>query len=254
MDSKMRLLTFLAGWMGVSLAQAAGLGGTYVIEGQGGTIMARLEESGRNVQGYIDLAGKTQITLSGTVSGQTAHGRAASPEGAGEFDAMVEGDILHLTLSQKDGPGQRAATLPLLLRRSTAGSARQIPSDSPAKAPAAASTDTAGDSRLVGAWVHQNLISSGTASLAAEEYLILRADGTYRYGKGRAVAGGADWSRDGGTGGELGSGQWRARDRTLFIMGASGQWESIGRYAMTDDGSTVRITSSKGGHKLWNRR
>jgi hypothetical protein len=95
MASKMRLMTFLAGWMGVSLAQAAGLGGTYVMEGQGGSIMARLEEGRRNVQGYIDLAGKTSDHL--------------ERNGQRPDHPRSHGCILHLLLSQMDGPGVRSA-------------------------------------------------------------------------------------------------------------------------------------------------
>jgi hypothetical protein len=120
--------------------------------------------------------------------------------------------------------------------------------------PAAPPGSAAGDPRLVGTWVGQTLITSGDASMASEEYLIIRADGSYAYGRGRAVAGGAGWSAQGGGGGPIESGQWRAQDSVLYVIQPDGQWGRVGRYGMTEDGQTMRIIYDRGGRKLWTRR
>lgn len=80
------------------------------------------------------------------------------------------------------------------------------------------------------------------------------ADGSYFYGKGRSVAGGGNWSWDGGSSEVSERGRWRARDGVLFVLGQNRQWARVGTYGMTDDGSTMRITYDGGGRKLWSRQ
>ena len=242
----MRLLLLFAGlWFAFS-AGAAGLAGTYLLQGQQGAVVAKIEVSGTAFTGSIDLAGQGTMKLTGTVNGNRARGAVASTDGIGTFEAAVEGDILHLVIAQEDGPNQRAARLPLQFQRVRPGAATNPSPDAP--------KDGAGDPRLVGNWVYQNIIVSGDASMASEEYLAFRADGSYFYGKGRSVAGGGNWSWDGGSGQVSERGRWRARDGVLFILGQNGQWARVGTYGMTDDGSTMRITYDGGGRKLWSRQ
>ena len=40
----------------------------------------------------------------------------------------------------------------------------------------------------------------------------------------------------------------------LFLAGSEGPWRRIGRYGMTEDGQTMRITYDRGGRKLWSRQ
>ena len=229
-----------------SIASAAGLAGTYVLQGQQGPIIATLEVRGNVLTGSIDLAGQGTLKLTGSATDNRASGTVSS-NGTGTFEAAIEGDVLILLMSQADGPNQRAGPLPLLqFQRTQAGV--------PAKPSPGTPNDGGGDARLVGNWVYQNLIVSGNASMASEEYLAFRADGSYIYGKGRSVAGGGNWSWDGGGGGVSERGRWRAKDGVLFILGQDGQWSRVGTYGMTDDRSTMRITYDRGGRKLWSRQ
>lgn len=229
------------------LAQAAGLAGTYVLQGSEGQLVIRFEVKGNALTGAMESGNRYVVDFVGTAQGNAARGTVTSKDGAGTFEATVDGDILNVVLSQPAGPNQQAATLPLQLRRADAS-----------KSTAGASTKTAavsgGDPRLVGQWVSQSMITSGTASMASEELLSFRAEGGYTYGRGRAVAGGTDWSYDGGADSGTERGQWRARDGVLFLLAPAGQWTRVGKYGMTDDGTTMRITYDRGGRKLWSRR
>jgi hypothetical protein len=98
------------------------------------------------------------------------------------------------------------------------------------------------------------MISSGDASMTSEERLVFRAGGSYARGSGRAVAVGSGWSYDGGSGGPGEQGRWRTEDGVLFLARADGAWRRIGRYGMTEDGRTMRITYDRGGRRLWSRR
>ena len=242
----MRLLLMFAGLWFASNAGAAGLAGTYVLQGQQGPIVATIEVRGMTLTGNIDLASQGTMNLTGAVTGNRARGAVSSKDGAGTFEAAVEGDILDLTIAQEDGPNQRAARLPLRFQRVQPGAAT--------KPAPAAPKDGAGDARLVGNWVYQDIIVSGDASMASEEYLAFRADGSYFYGKGRSVAGGGNWSWDGGSGQVSERGRWRASDGVLFFLGQNGQWARVGTYGMTDDGSAMRITYDGGGRKLWSQQ
>jgi hypothetical protein len=147
-----------------------------------------------------------------------------------------------------------AELVPLRLQRVDRSTAAPPPGPAPPPSPGPAVQTGAGDPRLVGTWTGQSMISSGDASMASEQVLIFRADGSYAYGQGRAVAGGSGWSFDGGAGGATEQGRWRTEDGILYLAGPNGQWQRIGRYGMTDDGQTMRIIYDGGGRKLWSRR
>ena len=248
----MRLLMLLAGWLFVSLAHAqlppGDLTGTYALQTQQGQMVVRIEVTGGRLAGTLDVPGSSTIALRGNALGRYARGTMISPVDTGEFEALVEGDTLALTLSTK------AQTVPLRLKRVDTSTAAAPPGKVPAPSPAPPVQGGAGDVRLVGTWVGQTLITSGDASMASEDFLVLRADGSYAYGKGRAVAGGSGWSFEGGGGGATEQGRWRAEDGVYYILGQNGQWKRIGRYGMTDDGQTMRIIYDAGGRKLWSRR
>jgi hypothetical protein len=229
-----------------SLAGAAGLTGTWVFEGPNGELITIIEVKGSRLTGNIEIDGQSIIQLKGTVRGNVGRGSALSNNGNGEFEAKADGDVLDLTISQEEGPDQRAASLPLKFQRMKPGQAALSDSSTPGAG--------AGDARLVGNWVFQDLVVSGNASFASEEYLALRADGTYLYGTGRAVAGGGNWSWDGGNGGDEERGRWRAADGVLYALGQNGEWARVGAYRMTEDGTAMRITYDGGGKKLWSRQ
>jgi hypothetical protein len=237
MNATRILLVLVCCWF-ATLATAAGLGGTYAIDGQQGRIVAKLEEKGARLTGSIDFGGQTRINLVGAITGNTARGSATSKDGAGQFEAQVDGDKLSIVISQKDGPNQKAARLPLLFQRTGTQVARH----------------GIGDPRLIGHWSSQNLIVSGNASFASEEHLIFREDGSYVYSKGAAAGGAVDWSFDGGQGTDREHGLWRTQEGMLFVQGQNGQWVRIATYGMTGDGSTMRITYDGGGKKLWSRQ
>jgi hypothetical protein len=220
------------------LVQAAGFAGVYAGEIAGQRSYASLQTSDDRLVGSLDVGAKARINLTGRVREGMASGSANSKDGTGAFEAQVEGDTLVLTLSQPEGPKQKAMRVTSRLQRVVAGGGAR----------------PGGDPRLAGHWSYQNLIVSGNASFASEEHLLFRADGTYVYGKGATAAGATDWSFDGGSGGEREDGLWRAQEGMLFVVGREGQWMRVGTYAMTEDGRAMRITYDGGGRKLWTRR
>lgn len=253
----MSLVLLLAGWLLASLAHAQApappgeLPGTYAVETPRGNIVVRLDVVGGRVTGTLDVTGSRPLTLSGTALGRYARGTMSAGGDTGEFEALVEGDTLNMRVSQG------TESLPLTLQRVNASAAAPSPGPGPPPSPPPDAGPPApgqgGDPRMVGTWVGQTLITSGSASMASEEFLVFRADGSYSYGKGRSVAGGSGWSYEGG-GGPTENGRWRAEDSVFYVLQPDGQWGRVGRYGMTDDGQTMRIIYDKGGRKLWSRR
>lgn len=246
----MRLLMFGVLSLLVGAVVAAPLDGTWQLDTAQGTLTARLITQGRAVTGTIHVAGRATISLNGALQGDgAAAGLASTDDGVGRFEARAQGDALELVLSQEDGPNQRAMRLPLSFRRVLAA-APPVPGGKPA--PAAG--DAGGDARLVGTWEWQDVISSGGASFAQSEWLVIRADGSFAWNKGAAAAGGAGWSYDGGSGGDGMQGRWKAQGGVLFAQGADGAWMRVGTYGMTDTGETMRITYDGGDRRIWQRR
>ena len=247
----------LAGWLLVSSAYAqappsAELAGTYATETPRGQIVVRIQVEADRVTGTLEAPETRTIVLVGSALGRYARGTMSSGIDTGEWEALLEGDALTLRLTQG------AQAVPLRLQRVDA-SATAPPSPSPPPSPVTPPTPgppvpgQGGDPRLVGTWAGQTLITSGDASMASEEFLVFRADGSYQYGKGRSVAGGSGWSFEGG-GGPTETGRWRAEDSVFYVLQPDGQWMRVGKYGMTDDGQTMRIIYDRGGRKLWSRR
>jgi hypothetical protein len=92
-------------WL-ASLAHAAGLDGTWVFQGPNGELIARIEVKGSALAGSIEIDG-----------------------------------VLNLTISQEEGPNQRAASLPLQFQRMKPGQAEK---------PVPSAPGSGGDPRLVG--------------------------------------------------------------------------------------------------------
>ena len=250
----MRMLMLLAAWslsfLPIAHAQGppADLTGTYAVQTPRGVMVVRIEVSGGRLAGTLDVPGANTIALQGQALGPYARGTMSSGSESGEFEALVQGETLNLRLSTK------TESLPLQLQRVNPSAAASPPAPVPAPSPGPPVQTGAGDPRLVGTWVGQSMISSGDASMASEQFLVFHADGSYAYGQGRAVAGGSGWSYDGGAGGATERGRWRTEDNLLYLANQQGQWKRIGRYGMTEDGQTMRITYDAGGRKLWSRR
>ena len=250
----MRWLILLAAWslsfLSIAHAQAPrdDLTGTYALKTQRGLMVVRIEVAGGRLAGTLDVPGSRTIALWGDALGRYARGTMSSGVDTGEFEALAEGDTLVLKLSQ------RAEVVPLRLQRIDPSTAAAPPGKAPAPSPTPAPPGPtgAGDPRLVGTWVSQTMIRSGDAGMTSEQFLVFNPDGTYAYGRGRAVAGGSNWSYEGG-GGATERGRWRTENGIYYTSIQGGQWKRIGKYGLTDDGQTMMITNDQGGKKLWSR-
>ena len=245
-----------------------GFPGTYLFEWQDGRSVAAVELEGTTFRARVATSGGYVFGLVGTAAGSHASGTIVGKSGTGEFgefEASIEGDVLSLDLNLRPAPDQEPEPLSITFSRIDADSDESVAQESAppesatppsvAESPVQVPGGAAGDPRLVATWVYQSLVTSGDASYASEQFFDLLADGRYAFGRGSTVAGGAGWSYNGGEGdGETERGFWRAAEGILYLLDENGQWKRIGKYGMTEDGSTMRITYDSGGKKLWSRR
>ena len=236
--------------------------GTYIFEWPDGRSVAEIHLDGSALTVTLEISGGYIFQLAGTSEGKTAHGTIVGKSGNGDFgtfEATIDGDELQITLVPRAETDEEASE-PLHLvfsRAPTVDSSAQATQDAtvPEQASSSVPEGTGGDDRLVGTWVYQSLITSGSDSYASEQFLIFRDDGSYSYGRGSTVAGGSGWSYNGeNEEGETERGYWRAEEGILYLRDSNGQWNRIGKFGMTEDGTTMRITYDSGGRKLWSRR
>ncbi len=241
----MRIVIFAASWMLVCVCEAAGFPGVYALDQAYGRITAKLDQKGGRLTGTVDFMGKARMSLSGEVHGNRASGTLAAKDGTGVFEAVVQGDVLTLTIAQSSDPDGRLAGIPLQLNR--VGSAPAI------AAPEAAPSAAIGDLRLVGAWTYEEILTAGNASQASEERMEFGADGSYAYA--RTGAGAGPRSRSFGTRNRDTTERtaWRADAGVLYLLRNDG-WVLLGRYVLSSDGQALRITYRAGNRKLWSRR
>ena len=120
--------------------------------------------------------------------------------------------------------------------------------------PAPAAGASAIDPRLVGRWVRQSMINSGSgaggfASFTTERTLELGADGQVRQWV-RSVGGGGSWSADGGRQLEF-SGRWQARDGALWVQPAGdATFRRATGYRLA---GAYLVTEGPGARQIWQR-
>ena len=227
----MRLALILVGVLFASLAHAQDLTGTYVTQGKNGLVVVRMAVSGARLTGTLSVTGHPAVELLGYVAGRYTTGTIV---GLGEFEAEVDGDTLHYVLAQEKGPNRPAMTATLQLRRVDPSALARLQGGTMGAPSAPASGG--GDPRLVGSWASQSMISSGSASMASEQFLRFNADGAYAQGKGRSVAGGVNWSYQGAAVEKRrrAAGASKASSSTPWVRAASGSMSGGMASARTD--------------------
>ncbi|GBD32451.1 hypothetical protein HRbin33_01416 [bacterium HR33] len=225
---------------------AAALDGTFRGDIAGTPSTAVLSQQGSNLSGEID-AGGYRYLLQGTVAGNRATGTMSDPQtgGSAQFEAALRGEELSFTI--RDPSAQQ---IELVFRRGGQG-------PSSAGGPAASPDEFERDPALVGVWSSQDVMTSGDASLAVENVLLVNADGTFSYGSGRAAAGGANpwgsWGIEGGPGGGEVRGKWRTANRHIYVLLEQvGQWVLMARYYI--EGNKMLLYFSDGSRELWYRQ
>jgi|GEM_PF-3799808 len=109
------------------------------------------------------------------------------------------------------------------------------------------------DNRLVGAWSNSSTSNSGNFSMSSSVTLQLNQDGTYFYGNGRVVFGGASSFGDTGQDGSGNKGKWKIQNKTIYITdGQANQWYPFAGYYL--EGYKLLLKFADGSKQIWYRK
>ena len=189
-----------------------------------GVLLVMVQNDGL-VTGSLRGPDGEETQLSGMAAGSSAQGSATDAVGTGRFFATTSADAVDLTLSASEGSALARGDARFHFQRAGMRST-------------ADSSTASIDQGLVGTWVHQELAAGFGGGGLVERVIVLNQDGTYTQGMPGAEAGG----------------RWRAADGVMSVMDGRGAFSRLGTYALTDDGSTFRLTSDAGAQELWTRR
>lgn len=236
-----------------NMMNKAPLAGTYSGMLNGTPTTLTLQEQGASFQGEA-VAGGYRYVLSGTVRGNTATGTLSDPQAGGTMNVelVMQGDQLTLILLVQDPNTRQINRIPAQFQRGTAAQPGMGTGSGMGAGPAA-EENVERDPALIGAWSYTDSMTSGDASMVTQQFLQINAEGTYAIGNGRAVGGGAGWSADTGSGGDVARGQWRTLERIVYVKeNGVGQWTPYARYYV--EGSRMMLTFADGSRQIWYRR
>lgn len=127
----------------------------------------------------------------------------------------------------------------------------ELPGDRAAAPSASASGDR--DSRLVGSYSRQEIVSTPQGSIATQMFLEIRADGTFSEALGNTVGGGGDWSGQVGGGQVTQTAEWSTQDGLFLVkMQGMAQWVPLARYVL--EPGRLMFVYDDGSRHLWYRR
>lgn len=239
---------------------SAGFAGTYAGALNGVSTTLTIQQQGATLQGRVDAGGYPYM-LSGTASGAAARGTLSDPQtgGAVEVELLVQGEQLTLTLLAQDPYTGQVNRIPTTFQRGapvpqSQPQAGAMPGARPGSGPGSAPSDGfERDPALVGVWSYTESMTSGDASMVTQMFLQVNPDGSYAYGNGRAVGGGAGWSGDTGYGNDVTRGKWRTQNSIVYIQeGGSPQWVPYARYYI--EGGRMMFTFGDGSRQIWYRK
>jgi len=100
---------------------------------------------------------------------------------------------------------------------------------------------------VVGRWRHTYAQGSDGYSIAVDTWMIIKADGTYEYGEGKAASEGLQVE-----GGPTSRGQWRTSGQYLHFKEAGAQhWVPLARYYV--EANKLLLTYADGEREIWYR-
>jgi hypothetical protein len=203
-----------------------------------------LRSKGQEVDGEYVENGKLRLQLKGQLEGQLLSAAIHDPESGqhlANLNASFANDQLNTRIAARNPATGEVLERDALFQRHSAES------------PVMPAIKSNRDPALIGTWVHEQIITSASASFASMTTLLvlqLNADGSVSQWR-RSQAGGQNWSAD--TPGELQySGQWQSRDDLLQVqLHGQSDYQPAARYRFSEQ---YLVTESNTGQMVWYRR
>lgn len=226
-------------------ASAAPFAGTFKVTVDGETSTLTIEQSGAELRGRID-----NIPLRGKTDGEAAQIELLNPDtgavGATGQLTLRGNEIVAVLTMNRPQTGQPVQLPPLTFTPIAASSSAPA-----SPAPAATANDEQHDQRVVGRWLYTWTAASNGFTAAVDTFFVLKSDGTYEYGDGKAAAGGPDSSFVSDRG-NVTTGQWRTENKILFLKQDGGEWTRVAKYLI--DNSNMMLIYNNGSKKVWSRQ
>ncbi len=170
------------------------------------------------------------------------------------IEAQAGGEELVLTAAGQTYRLRRIGDLPAgdstteRIASSEPGEALQSQSPTPPAAGAAGNRD----SRLVGSYSRQEIVSTPQGSIATQMFLEIRADGTFSEVMGDTLGGGMDWSGQVGGAGGAQTAEWSTQNGVFLVkMPGMTQWVPLARYVLQP--GRLMFVYNDGSQHLWYR-
>ena len=205
-----------------------------------------LRSQGQQVEGEYVENGQLRLQLKGQFDGELLSAAIHDPQSGqhlANLNASYANDQLNTRIAARNPATGEVLERDALFQRYT-------PPPAPIPTP---EVDPLRDPSLIGTWVHEQIITSASASYASMtslQILQLNADGSVSQWS-RTQAGGQNWSAD--SPGELQyRGQWQSRDGLLQVqlLGHS-DFQPAARYHFSEQ---YLVTESNTGRMVWYRR
>lgn len=221
------------------------LDGHYQALLDGVTSQLILRSQGQQVDGEYVENGALRLQLKGQFDGELLTAAIHDPQSGlhlANLNARYANDQLNTRIAARNPATGEVVERDALFQRQQPGAEQPTAALNPARDPA-----------LIGTWVHEQIITSASASFASMTTLLilqLNADGSVSQWS-RSQAGGQNWSAD--SPGELQySGQWQSRDGLLQVqLHGQNDYQPAARYRFSEQ---YLVTESNTGRMVWYRR
>lgn len=230
----------------VSTAVTAQFEGTYRVPTQWGDMTLSLSQAGSEVTGQLLGYDGNLYRVAGTSDEEFAEGLVYGPASNSEFELYFDEDdeTWYLDLEPEGSAGYQSTEF-------VAIKVTNSDAEPPAEPIAPAEIQVLRDSRLVGTWAHQEVMTGGGHSVVSRMVMRFLANGMFVQGDARSAASGADYGLSSGPGIGTQTGFWQARDGQLQASMDGITYVPLAAYEVR--GSSLLLRYYDGTQQLWSR-
>lgn len=231
----------------VGAAVAAQFEGTYRVPTQWGDMTLTINQNGNEVSGKLLGYDGRVYRVEGNADDEFADGLVYGPAGNSEFELYFDEDdeTWYLDLEPVGSNGYQSAEFAALKVSNTGTEQIATEPATPTEA------EVLRDSRLVGTWAYQEVMTGGGQSVATRMVMRFLPNGLFVQGDSHSVASGADYGLSSGPGIGAQTGFWQARDGQLQASLDGITFVPLAAYEVR--GSSLLLRYYDGTQQLWSR-
>ena len=219
--------------------------GTYRVPTQWGDMTLTLRQNNHEIQGQLLGYDGNLYRVEGTSDDEFAEGLVYGPAGNSEFELYFDSDdgTWYLDL-EPEGSFQSSEFVAHKLSTPDAAGATVEPD-------ATAETQAMRDTRLVGTWAYQEIMTGGGHSVATRMVMRFLPNGLFVQGDATSAASGAEYGLSSGAGIGTQTGYWRASGGQLQASMDGITYVPLAAYEIS--GTSLLLRYYDGTQQLWSR-